>query len=142
MWYINKSTETNSGSGLPVTKHVEYLNTVRNKGAFSGGLGLWRVPIGTLPTFQIIVPEDTFVGALLVETTGEGVFTGSTVIPVTPFVNTNITKNGDPFTVWQIDPTYVLAGATEGRYLIDLTLSLSAVDQHYYSEEFIMSDCC
>lgn len=141
MWYINKGTDIQGGNGLPVTKYIAYLSTVRNK-KFQDINGLWRVPVGTLPTFQIIVPEDTFVGALLVETTGEGVFTASTAIPLSAFKSTNITKDGNAYTVWETDPAYVHAGAVEGRFLIDLTLSLSAVEQHYYSEEFVMVDCC
>lgn len=101
-----------------------------------------HVPTGLLPSFQIHVPEDTFVNALLANVSLDGTILGSTALPIGAFNSTAITKNGANLTAWEYEPTYTHAGAVDGLYFIDLTVSLLAVDQHYYSEVFVMQDCC
>lgn len=144
MWYINKNTATQSGGGLPVTTRTDYLFTVRSEKKYITSRGFWRVPSGKLPTFQIFVKQDSFIGANLLVTNGGGNFTASIPIPAAAFTVDAIEKNGVNYWVWSTSDAYTLAAAVEGRYLISLTLvdSSTSVQAGYFTEEFIISDCC
>ena len=144
MFYINRNTATLSGGGLPITTETNYLFTVRSENKYITSRGFWRVPSGKLPTFQIFVQEDTLLSASLFITNGGANFTGVINIPAAAFTVNAIEKNGVNFWVWETSDAYTLAAAVEGRYLINLVLqnSVTSKQSTYYSEEFIISDCC
>tara|TARA_Y100000114_G_scaffold153341_1_gene173141 strand:- start:476 stop:910 length:435 start_codon:yes stop_codon:yes gene_type:complete len=144
MWYINKNTATHSGGGLPVTTKTDYLFTVRSENKYITSRGFWRVPSGKLPTFQIFVQEDTLISSNLFITNGGANFTGVINIPAAAFTVNPIEKNGVNFWVWSTNDSYTLSSAVEGRYLINFVLQNSTTSKQstYYTEEFIISDCC
>jgi len=142
MFYENKGTETNSGSGHLVTKNIDYLFSSR-KDTKNITAGLQRLPIGKIPPFQIHVPEDKFEDAFLFLTTGGGTPISFSNISSTAFTSTPIVKNGVDLVSWSFNgDTYTHPLAVEGRFYVYLILSKDAAEQGYYVEEFIMSNCC
>ena len=142
MFYVNKGTETNSGSGYPVTTRPEFLFSSR-KNTKNIVLGLQNTPVGKIPPFQIHVPQGTFEDCFLFLTSGNGVAISFTPIPVTAFTATPINKGGVDLVAWSFNgDDYVHPSAVEGRFLVYFILSKDTAEQNYYSEEFIMSNCC
>lgn len=142
MYYLNKGTAVQSGSGHPWVDRLEYLFCVR-KSSKDITLGIPKVPIGYLPTGQFHVLDfSDFLSANLRVSNGDGTLGASTPIPQVAFLFDEFEKDGNiNWVSWSTDSSYVLAGATAGRYVIELNL-LSDVEGTFYSEEFFMSNCC
>lgn len=142
MYYINKGTNSQSGSGHPFTDVVNFLFCVRSGQEVGGGLP--KLPVGTLPAAQIHVQDyGTLISAELLVSNGDGTFGTSLTIPALALEVTAISKNGvSNWYSWSILDSYVLAGMTTGRYIIKLVLSDGVVEKEYYSEEFLTTICC
>lgn len=142
MYYLNKATDAQSGSGHPFTDRLEYLFCVR-KASKDIIAGIPRVPIGVLPTGQFhAIDFSDFLSASLRVSNGDGTLGAATALPQAAFLFDEFEKDGNANWVsWSTNPNYTLAGATAGRYIIELNL-FADVEKTFYSEEFIMSDCC
>lgn len=147
MYYINKGTNEFSGAGIPVTDNVNYLYVNRHKKVITAD-ALWKVPIEKLPTFQIHVPQDTYVSAAMNVSNGDGTF--GSFIPITPFQFSGsqtqpneIIKDGVQLYSWSIFDSQTFPPViAEGRYVLSFVLqdSSTLTNQTYYTEEFMLLD--
>lgn len=143
MYYLNKGTKQAGGTGHPFTDRLEYLFCVR-KDIKQIDLGLPRLPLEVLPSGQFHIKDfDDFLSADLAVSNGDGTFGASTSLPLAAFKVDSFTKDGDPnWYAWSTDSSYLVTGATSGRYVIRMNLFNGSSEKTIYSEEFIMSNCC
>ena len=151
---INRCTKSHNGGGLPFynsgvpipipepavafsVANLYFFSAVNN--GFNTDIGLWYVPRNKLPTFQIIVPDATFMSFDYIKSLGCGNFTGAIFTPPVPSITiTQITINGVTKYVYQTDDATVLSPLPFGTRWIIRIVTASGT---YYSEEFITKDC-
>ena len=146
---FNRATTSAQGSGLPFYENISDCFSVQNNG-FNSDIGLWRVPVDKVPTFQVFVDElyDTIQRFVWYETKGENNFTGVTFTPAGSggLQSTAVTVNGVKKIVWSSFDTFkLIPNAPEGRYQAELYLINAlnpVIRKTIWSEEFVVSDCC
>lgn len=140
---INKSTDKYSGGGLPVYTTRAYLFSALNQ-KFNSDIGLWTTPNGKLPSFQIFIPYGNLVSFVYHETTGEGVFTGTTFNAGTGSIQVHAaTKNGVQGYWMHTNQDGTMAiQPPNSRWVAILTVDDGVQQFAYYTEEFLTRPCC
>jgi hypothetical protein len=142
---INKSTDKDSGGGLPVYDKLDYIFSKLNKG-FNGSLGLWQTPNNKIPSFQFFLSGDfdTVISFVYHETKGENNFTGTTYVvnPANLHVHAGTKDGAQGYWMHTTQAQAFPLPPDNGRWIIFLVISDGVTEQTYYTEEFLTQPCC
>ena len=134
---INKAVDSAKGGGLPFYTSIDKVFSAANKG-FNDTLGLWKVPIDKVPTFQLWLEQANFVSWRYLETSGGGVLTGNVFAVAGTFVPEAVTDNGVNKWIYSSDGSgFLIVPAPVGRWIIEFKVDNGGADTIYYSEEFV-----
>jgi len=150
---INRCTKSHSGGGLPFYPAIVFpfpdagafnitnmlIFSAVNMG-FNSALGLWYVPPAKVPTFQLFLDSPTLIRFDYIESLGGGKFTGASFTPSgSPLTITAVKKDGVQKYIYETSDTPTLSpAASVGRYILRLETAAAV----YYSEEFLVKNCC
>lgn len=142
LFAINKMTKSNKGAGLPFYRRLDYLFTNVNKG-FNDDAGLWRTPADKPPMFQLWVNElETTVQSIIYKQLN----TAFTFSPPSLLSNVSTllraSSDGTLYCVHHTTDVSLGFYCPAGRWYIEFTTFDGSDIHKYYSEEFVVTDCC
>lgn len=141
---INKGTKTKPGAGLPFYDKIDYVFSNWNNG-FNDTLGLWEVPTGKIPTFQIWLPRTHFISLVYRETKGGNNFTGVTFTPAITITPKGVVHSelGQLYIFeWVDNGGTLIVQPPASRWILELKVANGDLNPLFkYSEEFITTNC-
>lgn len=143
---INRATQNFQGSGLPFYENQSDAFSYQSN-EFNSDIGLWRIPLDKLPTFQLFIDNDytNIVSYIWYETRGAGDFTGLTRDFTINIEKTGVQVNGIAKSIYESKDDTIIVQKRLTRWQSALTLEDNQVTPTQitlWSEEFMTTNCC